>query len=162
MMGLVVPYSPELRDLSINRPVLARITETTGGHLLGEAKDALRPGTHPPRESSPAWPLASYAAVVAFIAEIVLRRMPVLGAGVAAVVGALRTRWWHPPSDAEVAEERAYMEADRWKLTEPTSAAASESMEAAAQLYIARLKSLRRDGSKLPPQDEWRPPGKQK
>lgn len=153
--ALVIPYSPELRDLSINRATLARITETTGGRLLTEATDALRSGRQPPREATPAWPFCAAAAVGAFIVEVVVRRLPVLGAGLAAVIGALRMRWQHPPSAEAVAQNRAYTEADRWNLTEPSSPTAAQSMEAAAQLYIARLKSLRRDRSTHAAWDEW-------
>ncbi|HLE78531.1 MAG TPA: hypothetical protein VJA65_09030, partial [bacterium] len=44
------------------------------------------------------------------------------------------------PSDAQVAEDTAYDEADRWTFIEPKSPEGSESMQAAARLYIVRLK----------------------
>jgi len=164
-VGVVVPYSPELRDITVNRGTLARIIEATGGHLLARAEDALRPSGHPAREATPAWPLFATAALGVFIAEIVMRRVPVLGDRMAGIVAALVTRWRRPPSAEEQAGDRDYAEADRWKLAQPTSPAASASMEAAARLYIARLKSTRESPTTQaegpvdhpPPDDRGRP-----
>ncbi len=158
--GVVIPYSPEFRDLSVNRATLSRITEATGGRLLASATEALRPSGRPAREASPAWPLFATAALGVFIAEIVVRRVPVLGERLAGIVGAFLTRWRSPPSPEQQAGDRSYAEADRWKLTEPGSTAASESMEAAARLYITRLKATNRElPDKLPSShEEDRPP----
>ncbi len=140
--GLVIPYSPELRDLTVNHATLAHITEATEGHLLTEASEALRPARRPPRETGPAWPGFATAAVAAFVAEIAARRIPVLGERLSMLLGTLRSWWRRPPSTADVAEDRHYADADRWKLVEPGSADAAASMEAAARLYIARLKAV--------------------
>ncbi len=158
--GVVIPYSPELRDLSVNRATLSRITEATGGHLLAEAAEALRSSGRPARRTGPAWPIFATAGLGVFIAEIVLRRVPILGDRVAMIVGALLTCWRRSPSAEEAAGERDYAEADRWKLTEPSSPAAAESMEAAARLYIARLKAMDRELHERPsrPHEKAGPP----
>jgi len=138
-----VPYSPELRDLTVNRALLAHIAETTGGHLLDDPAAAVAPvqTTH---SAASSWPLFAGAALGLFVVEIAIRRTPAIVQHLGAVVGAIRSRVSKPPSTQEIEEERQYAEADRWKFVEPDPAAA-ESMEQAARLYIARLKAAQKD-----------------
>ncbi len=143
--GLVIPYSPELRNLGVNRATLARITEATGGRILATPEDALRTSGRATREAGDAWPVFAAAAVIVFVAEIASRRVPVLAQHLVAMMGGVHSWWRRPLSPAEEEDARQYAEADRWKLIEPTPSAAAESMEAAARLYIARLKAMGRD-----------------
>jgi len=138
--GFVVPYAPELQDLVANRTVLAHIAEATGGRLLSDPRTAVAP-TRSPREAADAWPYTATAAVALFIAEIVWRRIPAIGDYLRGAGVALVARLRAPPSSREAEADRFYEEADRWKLVEPAPTEGAESMEAAARLYIARLKA---------------------
>ncbi len=151
--AVVIPYSPELRELGVNRATLSRIVEATGGHVLSDPKAAVLPTGRAASETGDAWPMLATAALVVFVAEIALRRVPVLGAHLAVLLGAVLSWLRHPPSSRQQEEDVSYAEADRWKLSEPGSAAASESMEAAARLYIARLKAIGRDRVDEPPRE---------
>ncbi len=143
--GVVIPYSPELRDLTVNRAILLRIAEATGGRVLTDPKEAFAPSGRAAGEPIDVWPPLAMVAVVVFVTEIALRRMPVIGVQLAALAGAVLARVRRPTTPEQLEEDRAYDEADRWKISEPGSTAASESMEAAARLYIARLKAMQRE-----------------
>jgi len=138
--GFVVPYAPELRDLEANRAVLARIAEGTGGRLLSDPRAAVAP-MRSPREAADAWPYFSTAAIALFLAEITWRRIPAIGDYLRGAAASILARLRAPPSPREAEADRFYEEADRWKLIEPESTEGAESMEAAARLYIARLKA---------------------
>lgn len=137
--GFVVPYSPELRDLTANRALLAHVAEATGGRLLNDPKAAVAP-VRASRAATGAWPVLAGTALGLFVVEITVRRLPAITQHLAALAGVVRARVTRAPSGAEIEEERQYAEADRWKFVEP-DAAASESMEQAARLYIARLRA---------------------
>ncbi len=141
--GFVVPYSPELRDLTTNRALLARVAEATGGRLLDDPKAAVAP-VRTSRAAAGAWPALAGTALGLFVVEIAVRRLPAITQHLAALAGALRGRVTRPPSAAEIEEERQYAASDRWKFVEP-DAAASESMEQAARLYIARLRAAQKE-----------------
>jgi len=50
------------------------------------------------------------------------------------------------PPPEQVVEDEEYAAADRWRIEEPSEAAArAASMEAAARLYIARLRRIKTD-----------------
>jgi hypothetical protein len=138
--GFVVPYSPELRDLTANRVLLARIAEATGGAILSDprASVATTRSSHTPAD---AWPYVAVLATGLFLAEIAWRRIPAIGEYAGGFVAAALRRVRAVPPPAEVEADRFYEEADRWKLIEGESTEGSESMEAAARLYIARLKA---------------------
>jgi Ca-activated chloride channel family protein len=142
--GLVVPYSPELRDLTTDRGTLLRIADATRGKVIEDPKDAMVPsrgGTH----AAEVWPSLLGVALAAFVGEVVLRRVPTLGHHVRTQLGMVAARLRRQPTPEELEQERRYSEADRWKLIEPADQASSESMEAAAKLYIARLKTTQKD-----------------
>jgi Mg-chelatase subunit ChlD len=144
--ALAVPYSPELRQVGQNRALLSQIVETAGARLVAGPAEALAPPAHPQRRPRPAWPALSAAGLLAFLAEVTLRRVPaiehhVARFGAAAVALVRRT----PPPEV-VAEDAEYDAADRWRIEDPASAAArAASMDAAARLYIARLRRQRDD-----------------
>src|SRR2546427_827517 len=137
--GFVVPYSPELRDLTVNRALLAHIAETTGGRLLDDPAAAVVP-VRTTRSAANSWPLFAGTALGLFVVEISVRRMPAVAHQLGMLLGAVRSRGGKPPTAQGVEEERQYAEAARWKVVEP-DAAASGSMEQAGRLYIARLKA---------------------
>ncbi|MDQ7843515.1 MAG: VWA domain-containing protein [Armatimonadota bacterium] len=138
--GFVVPYAPELRDLVANRTVLAHLAEATGGRLLSDPRAAVAP-TRSPREAADAWPYTAAAAAALFLAEITWRRIPAIGDSLRSAGALLLARLRPPPSSQEAEADRFYEEADRWRLVEPAPTEGAESMEAAARLYIARLKA---------------------
>ncbi len=138
--GFVIPYSPELRDLTVNRPLLARVVEATGGQILTESRQALAP-TRSARTPIDGWPYSTTLAVALFLAEITWRRVPALAEQVRAVSAAVGAHLRRQPSPEDVQSEHFYEEADRWKLVEHGPSEGAESMEAAARLYIARLKA---------------------
>ena len=138
-----MPYSPELRDLTVNRALLAHFAETTGGRLLDDPAAAVAPA-RTTRSAANSWPLFAGTALGLFVVEISVRRMPAIAHQLGMLLGAIRSRAGKPPTAQEIEEERQYAEADRWKFVEP-DAAASESMEQAARLYIARLKAAQKE-----------------
>lgn len=138
--GFVVPYSPELRDLTADRTLLARIAEATGGGILSDPRAAVAT-SRSSRTPADAWPYVAVLATGLFLAEIAWRRIPAIGEYAGGFAAALVRRVRTAPSAQEVEAERFYEEADRWKLIEGESTEGSESMEAAARLYIARLKA---------------------
>lgn len=139
--GFVVPYSPELREVTPNRPVLAQIAEATGGRLLQHPRDALAPA-RTARMPVDAWPPLAAAALGLFLAEIAWRRVPAIGEVLRTAVAGVLARVRRAPSAEAVRADQTYEAADRWQVFEPPSPG-SESMEAAARLYIARLKAAR-------------------
>lgn len=140
--GFVVPYSPELRDLTANRSVLARIAEATGGRLLATPRDAVA-ASRSARTPAEAWPYLAAAAVGLFLLEIAWRRVPAIGEWLRGLAAGVLWRARRAPSAEDVAAARAYEAADRWRLVETPPSAGADSMEAAARLYIARLKASR-------------------
>jgi hypothetical protein len=138
--GFVVSYSPELRDLRPNRALLARIVEATGGAILTAPRQALAP-TRSGAMPAAGWPYLTGLAVAAFLAEITWRRVPAIAEHVGILAGAVMGRFRRQPAPEDQEADRFYEEADRWKLVESPSSEGAESMEAAARLYIARLKA---------------------
>ncbi|HLA23948.1 MAG TPA: VWA domain-containing protein [bacterium] len=138
--GFVVPYSPELRDLTVNRALLARIVEATGGTILTDPRQALAP-TRSARTPVDGWPYLVTLAVGFFLAEITWRRVPAIAEHLRIAFTAIGARLRRQPAPDDLQADRFYEEADRWKLIEGEPSEGAESMEAAARLYIARLKA---------------------
>ncbi len=144
--AVAIPYSPELRQVGPNRALFSQIVETAGARIVSRPAEALAPPGRPTRRPQPAWPALAVAGLAAFLAEVTLRRVPAIeqqAARLAAAVVALVRR---TPPPQVVAEDAEYDAADRWRIDEPAEAAArAASMEAAARLYIARLRRQRDD-----------------
>jgi Mg-chelatase subunit ChlD len=138
--GFVVPYSPELRDLTPNRALLARIIEATGGTILTDPRQALAPARSA-QTPVDGWPYLASLAVALFLAEITWRRVPAISEYAHAAVTAVGARLRRQPAPEDLEADRFYEEADRWNLIESRPSEGAESMEAAARLYIARLKA---------------------
>jgi len=147
--GFVVPYSPELRMPGGNAALLSRLVETTGGAFLHAPQEAFRPGRG--SGTRDAWPPLAGFALGLLLAEVTVRRVPALaqrlGAAGAAVAWRVREAS-HADRTAERTEDRAYDAADRWAAEErkfaEEEALRAASMDQAARLYIARLRSSRR------------------
>ena len=137
--GFVIPYSPELKDLRVNRSLLSRLTEATGGRILEDPRAAVAPPRGATARTT-TWPLLAAAALGLFVTEIAVRRVPAITQYVGALLTAGRARMARPPSAAEVDAARQYEQADQWTFARPDPSA-SESMQQAARLYIARLKA---------------------
>ncbi len=142
--GLVIPYSPELRDPGGNPALLAQLTEATGGSLLHSPDEAFRPGSG--QGQADGWPPIAGLAAALLLAEVTVRRVPAvaqrvgdLSAAIAAVFGG---RGVDRPG--RQAEDDAYASADRWAAEEARFAEEEKlrgaSMNEAARLYIARLR----------------------
>jgi len=134
--AVVLPYSPELAAVGAAPAAIARMVEAAGARVLTSPAEMVAPLPGGQRRV-PAWPPLTVAALGLFLAEITLRRLPVIrevaGRLGAAVVGWLR----HTPPPAP--EDREYETADQWRPT-PGELEASADMEQAARLYIARLR----------------------
>ncbi len=148
-VGVVVPYSPELRTPGGNLSVLSHLVETTGGAFLHSPEEAFRPGRG--RGEREAWPPLAALALGAFVAEIALRRIPDLArhiAGSASAIAAWMSGKTKTSRAATGAGDRAYDAADRWAVEEEQfaqeEALRATSMEQAARLYIARLRAGKR------------------
>ena len=138
--GFVVPYSPELRDLTPNRVLLARIIEATGGAILTDPREALAPARGA-QTAAEGWPYLASLAVALFLAEITWRRVPAIAEYSRAALTAFGARLRRRPAAEDLEADRFYEEADRWNLVDSGSSEGAESMEAAARLYIARLRA---------------------
>jgi len=147
IVGLVVPYSPELRPDPGGPAVLSRIVETSGGAFLANPADAFRPG--PGSGSRDAWPPLAAIALVALVGEVAVRRIPALADRLGAAAAAL-VRWRDRTAgarEARAAGDATYAAADRWATEEAAraeeDALRAASMQHAASLYIARLRKGR-------------------
>ncbi len=145
-LPLAVPYSPELRQVGLNRAVIAHMVEAAGARVVATPAEAVAPPKSPERRARPLWPLFGALALVGFASEVALRRLPAIeqNLGRLAAMAAAVVRKAPVPDDAE------YAAADRWRIEDEAEAAArATSMEAAARLYIARLRRQRTqwDGS---------------
>jgi hypothetical protein len=147
--GLVVPYSPELRPVSGGPALLSRIVEMTGGAVLTDPGDVFRPGAG--GGSRDVWPPLVAASIMALVGEVAVRRVPALADRLAAAAATV-TRWRSRAAaarEAQVDDDAAYSGADRWAADDAAhakeDALRAASMEHAARLYIARLRSGRRN-----------------
>ncbi|MDR7483378.1 MAG: VWA domain-containing protein [Armatimonadota bacterium] len=144
--GLAVPYSPELRQVGLNRALLSQIVETAAARIVTRPAEALASPAHPERRPRPVWPALAAVGLMAFLAEVTLRRVPVIEHHVARLAAAAVALVRRTPPPDVLAGDAEYDAADRWRIDEPAEAAArAASMEAAARLYIARLRRQRED-----------------
>lgn len=73
--GLVVPYSPEYRDLGTDRATLQAIARAGGGTLLGDPAEAFRVPVPPVRTASPLSEWLLILAIILFPIDVALRRL---------------------------------------------------------------------------------------
>jgi len=147
--GLVVPYSPELREPGGNPALLAQLAETTGGTLLHAPKDVFRQGRG--TGTGDAWPPLAALAAAVLLAEVAVRRVPAIVerlGGAITVAGAFVRNEPAASDPVRQVEDEAYDNADRWaadeaKFSEEERLRAA-SMDHAARIYIARLRGGRR------------------
>ncbi|MDR7417956.1 MAG: VWA domain-containing protein [Armatimonadota bacterium] len=144
-LPLAVPYSRELQHVGVNRAVISQMIET-GARVIATPQDAMAPPQTPARRSQPVWPLFASLALVGFFAEVAVRRIPAIEHQLARLAAATAAFVRREPTPAQVAAEAEYAAADRWRIEDPAEAAArAASMEAAARLYIARLRRQQGD-----------------
>jgi Ca-activated chloride channel homolog len=82
IVGTVVPYAQEYRELGANEAFLREISELTGGGVLAEAKDAFTVNRRRSRVPNDLWPWLAGLVVLALVPEVALRR-----------IGPALTRW---------------------------------------------------------------------
>jgi Ca-activated chloride channel family protein len=80
IVGTVVPYAQEYRELGPNEVVLREISELTGGGMLGEAKEAFTANRRRSRIPTDLWPWLAGLVTVVLVPEIAIRRIgPAIG-----------------------------------------------------------------------------------
>ena len=145
-LPVAVPYSPELRQVGLNRALISYLTEAAGAKVIAKPADALAPPANPVRRTRPVWPLFASLALAGFVAEVTLRRIPAIEHHLSRLASIAVAFVRRQPPPEQVVEDEEYAAADRWRIEEPSEAAArAASMEAAARLYIARLRRLKGD-----------------
>ena len=73
--GFSLPYPAEYRTVRANRPLLARMSETTGGKELLQPQEALRPAKDPGASITELWPVLLTAAAFLLPLDIGVRRI---------------------------------------------------------------------------------------
>ena len=136
--AVAVPYSPELAASGLGWGGLSHLVEVAGARVMTSPAAILAPPASGGERRVPAWPPLTAAALGLFVAEVTLRRLPVIRevAGRAAAVVMAWLRQAPPPASEE---DREYETADQWRPA-PGEEEASADMEQAARLYIARLR----------------------
>ncbi len=136
--AVAVPYSSELASPAAGLAGLSRLVEVAGARVMTSPAEILAPPASGGERHVPAWPPLTVAALGLFVAEVTLRRLPVVremvGRGAVVLLAWLRQA---PPPPTE--EDREYETADQWRPA-PGEEEASADMEQAARLYIARLR----------------------
>ena len=85
IVGTVVPYAQEYRELGANEGFLREVSELTGGGPLSDAKDAFAVNRKRSRIPTDLWPWLVGLVTVALVPEIAMRRVgPALA----------RLAWW--------------------------------------------------------------------
>ncbi len=134
---VTVPYSPELIPPDGGGAAVARLVEETGARVITTPADlAAVPAGGGRRQ--PLWPLLVTSALGLFVLDVGLRRMPVVRDLAARALLSLGA-WLRRAPPAPTREDHEYDLADQWRPP-PGDAEASSDMEAAARLYIARLR----------------------
>ncbi len=77
--SLVVPYSPEHRALSVNEPLLRELTALTRGATPSEAKESFSLNRRKVRVWVEAWPYLLGLALLLFLPDVAVRRLPLRG-----------------------------------------------------------------------------------
>jgi uncharacterized membrane protein len=80
--GFSVPYPPESRSFSTNQPLIAAVVEASGGKVLTEPKEALRPLPRPGDSIAELWPALALAAALLLPLDVAARRLAVPWAAV--------------------------------------------------------------------------------
>jgi hypothetical protein len=85
IVGTVVPYAQEYRELGANESFLREVSELTGGGPMGDAKDVFALNRRRSRIPTDLWPWLVGLVTVALVPEIAMRRVgPALA----------RLAWW--------------------------------------------------------------------
>jgi uncharacterized membrane protein len=80
IVGTVVPYAQEYRELGPNEVLLREISELTGGGSLGAAREAFTANRRRSRVATDLWPWLAGLVTLALVPEIAIRRIgPAVG-----------------------------------------------------------------------------------
>lgn len=99
--GFSLPYPAEYRTVRPNRPLLARLSETTGGKTLTKPEEASRAVRDPGASITELWPFLLTAAAILIPIDVGIRRIAIPFGEVAARASA-RLRRRPAPVQAEV------------------------------------------------------------
>jgi uncharacterized membrane protein len=75
LVGTVVPYAQEYRELGANEALLREISELTGGGPLGDPREAFTIGRRRSRVPTDLWPWLVGLVTIALVPEIAVRRL---------------------------------------------------------------------------------------
>ena len=75
IVGTVVPYAQEYRELGANEAFLREVSELTGGGVLGDPKEAFTQNRRRSRVPTDLWPWLAGLVTLALVPEIALRRI---------------------------------------------------------------------------------------
>ena len=75
IVGTVVPYAQEYRELGADEAFLREISELTGGGSLGDAKEAFTLNRRRSRVPTDLWPWLTGLVMLALVPEVALRRI---------------------------------------------------------------------------------------
>ena len=75
IVGTVVPYAQEYRELGVDEAFLREISELTGGGALADAKEAFTLNRHRSRVPTDLWPWLAGLVMLALVPEVALRRI---------------------------------------------------------------------------------------
>ncbi len=91
--GFSLPYPAEYRTVRPNRPLLIRMSEATGGRVLTQPLDALRPAKDPGASITELWPALLTAAALLLPLDVGARRIALpVGEILARLLARLRRR----------------------------------------------------------------------
>lgn len=135
---VVVPAAPELAGVGAGLGTLNRLVEVAGARVMRSPADILAPPAGGGARRVPAWPALAVMALGLFVADVALRRLPVIRE-VAGRAGAALIAWLRRSPPPPTPDDREYEAADQWRPS-PGELEASADMEQAARLYIARLR----------------------
>ncbi len=74
VLSLVVPYSPEYRDLSVNERLLKELATRTGGAMLDDVSKSLHVNRRWGSSAVETWPWALLLAVLMLLVDLAARR----------------------------------------------------------------------------------------
>ena len=75
LVGTVVPYAQEYRELGANEALLRELSELTGGSALGDAREAFTVNRRRSRVPTELWPWLAGLVTLVLVPEIALRRI---------------------------------------------------------------------------------------
>jgi len=75
LVGTVVPYAQEFRELGANDALLREVSDLTGGGVLGDPKEAFTANRRRSRVPTDLWPWLVGLVTLVLVPEVALRRI---------------------------------------------------------------------------------------